>query len=414
MHFLSALLIALLYSFACLSWGAFLVPFLLKDEEQHPFVMAGSYFLLGQAVIAALLQLLALAASYTEIYIIVLLILGSIPGAKAAAYTLYQVINASLSLFKSWFYESLEWKALIFLSLVLIGFFALATLSPPQPRGDALAYYLAFPKLVAATGTHDFLEGYTVFSTVTMQGEYHFAALMTLHSYTAAKLIVLPVTIAGCWMLAAIGKMTGLQRRGLWVLIACIFTSRAFTIVMWDGKVDLFGAALGLAAYYWAMQCTPPASTRRLALAGLFTGFAIIAKLTYASFLPITVMILIAWRLTVNQPRFAFLTWRKAAPLLIGLIFWMAIPGIPHVIRNMVLFEEPLAPVITFQEEYNTGLANLDWFSPQTTRKIIAFYPVSLVFGTYPGQGGNLSPFLLTLFPLVLLLPFPGIFFRAI
>ena len=52
---------------------------------------------------------------------------------------------------------------------------------------------------------------------------------------------------------------------------------------MIDGKVDIFAATLGIAALYWVVEATRDSvKLSPFNLVGLFTGFAIVAKVTYA------------------------------------------------------------------------------------------------------------------------------------
>ena len=85
--------------------------------------------------------------------------------------------------------------------------------------------------------------------------------------------------------------------------------------------------------------------------------------------------------------------------VLLGLIIAL----LPHLIKNGLLFNNPLAP-------FGTDLMNLlnqDWFGPATTRRVLLTYPLALTFGDYWGQLGNLSPLILGFLPLAIFLPRP-------
>lgn len=79
-----------------------------------------------------------------------------------------------------------------------------------------------------------------------------------------------------------------LGRRGAWYALIIVATSTTFTHYITDGKVDLFAAALGLGAFYWALRTAPGAEhPRALGLAGSLAGFATVARFPYlAAFLP--------------------------------------------------------------------------------------------------------------------------------
>ncbi len=78
-----------------------------------------------------------------------------------------------------------------------------------------------------------------------------------------------------------------------------LFTSTTFTYYVGDGKVDLFGAGLGLACCYWVLQAGRLADPRRcLLLAGAFAGLAVTAKISL-----LVVLAAGRWRLVVVARR---------------------------------------------------------------------------------------------------------------
>jgi hypothetical protein len=90
-----------------------------------------------------------------------------------------------------------------------------------------------------------------------------------------------------------------------------------------------------------------------------------------------------------------------AGGLQMGLAFTFAVG--PHLIKNGVLFDNPLAPFAGG----SLGWADQVWFTPETSRRIVLTYPLALTFGNYWAQYGNLSPLLLAFSPLALLLARP-------
>jgi hypothetical protein len=194
----------------------------------------------------------------------------------------------------------LPFKIIGFLVLLLVLLLGFVTLLPPTGGSDAEAFYLALPKLIAAT--HRLLPmpgGYEHFTQIGLQGEMHFAALMSVSNYHAAKLFVWPTSLAIGLMVMGLGKLVGLGRQGNYISIAILFTSTAFTNIIWDGKVDLFATAMGLSAYYWALQRTSvPGAVK---MAGLFTGLALVAKFSFIPTLLPGVMLLVFLQRNVNH-----------------------------------------------------------------------------------------------------------------
>src|SRR3972149_11829335 len=103
---------------------------------------------------------------------------------------------------------------------------------------------------------------------------------MTLADPVAAKLFIWIIACSACALLAAIGTLCGLGLRGKVALLVMTLTSSTFVLYVTDGKVDLFAAALGLAAYYCALaigRSANPQATARAA--GVAFGLACVAEI---------------------------------------------------------------------------------------------------------------------------------------
>ncbi len=397
----------LVYSLVCLSLGLRLthltIPSLDSKSSSNWLLIVCTAFLLGQATLGIVWQLLSIASFFREEVVIVACLLSFIAGVPLIRYV---VLNGALEVqraIKGWLQATIWWKFAIILIVAIVCVYFLHTFLPPQPRGDALAYYMAYPRLIADTGDIGAIpRGYESFAMVGIYGEMHFAVLMLFGNFINPDLFAWFTALAGTGMLIALGHRVGIAYRGSWLIVAALFTSSAFTIIIWDGKVDIFGMALGLAAYYWAFYLGEN-QRAALILGGLFTGFAIIAKISYAIFLPVTIAGIIFWQLyNTNEGKRLSVQFAVVA-IRVGLIlaFWGAIPAIPHVIKNTILFDAPLAPVIA---ENNEALIEQSWFTPETTNRILITYPFSLTFGSFWAQGGQISPLLLALLPLLFFL----------
>lgn len=395
------------YCIACLCAGAIVIHLLCARASTIKSCSAGaslaSALLLGQGILANLWLLVALGGWFKPLFILGLMTLTIVGGAIFIWPNIITFLRQLKSVWSDLRNESLAWQVVALLA-ILICMAWFTSLGRPL-MGDATAFYMALPKVVAAAHRLMPLPGYEAYTQIGLQGEMHYAALMALGGSDAAQLFAWPTIIAGTIMLLAIGSKVGLNRRGQWIVFTCVFTSSAVIYLSGDGKVDLFAAALGLAAYYWATQVGEHRRFLALALTGLFTGFAIVAKFSYIPVLLPGIVLLLVWKLfaySKDKARFGS-SLRSLGATLFQLGFWMLLAILPHLIKNYVLFDNAIAPFSTS----GLGWAEQTWFRPETTRRIVLTYPFALTFGQYWGQYGNLSPLVLAFLPLAIFLPKP-------
>ena len=276
---------------------------------------------------------------------------------------------------------------------------------PLTKYGDAAAFYLVLPKLLAANQKWSLLAGFEAFSTIGIHGELHYAALMALGSSWGAKLFNWPISISCAAGLAALGSKLGVGKRGQWLIIIMVFTSTAFAKLIGNGKVDIFAAAMGVAAIYWVFQEYNKSSGAEIILSGLFAGFAIIAKISYLTLIVPCMLLLITWQgyYSKNYEKSRLRYFNKSI-LLFGA--GMLIPILVHLLKNWVLFHEPFAPFFYFSENYfKADWTYQNWISFETIKKLILTYPFALCYGKYPFQTGTMSKLYLAFAPLILLIP---------
>ena len=368
-----------------------------------------STFLLGSGVLATLWSIvLSLHAFYVYIVFGIVITFALI----GCRFILKEKSGIRTTLSAYWQYLtslSLAWKGIICLTATIILQTAIVSLSPLQSNGDAAAYYMVLPKLFNETHTFSLLRGYETFMTIGIHGELHFASLMSLGSDWGAKLITWPIGIACAIILAEITKIVGASTRAQIITIAMVYTSTAYILLIGDGKTDLFGAAMGCAAFLWLIRNDIEFKSYRYLIVGLFTGFAIIAKISYLPVIIPCIFLFTIWNHFTEKEN-------KISSKLDGLsvlgrnIIWILIgltlPGIIHVIKNWLLFGEPFAPFFYIGNNlFPDRWVNQSWFSPEDIRKIILTYPLALIFGKYPMQYGNLSVLLLAFAPLLILIP---------
>ncbi|NIM39986.1 MAG: hypothetical protein GTN84_02305 [Hydrogenophaga sp.] len=289
----------------------------------------------------------------------------------------------------------LDWPMRGLAAVVVLFFLCLApaALTMP-PTGDAEAFYLAYALIMASSGVLEPMRGtYEAFSSIGLPAELHYAVLMRWQGTAAAKFLVWPVALAcGVFLSGIVGRCGGgLVAR--WVAWTILITSSSFTLYVFDGKVDLFGAAFALAALYWLLRDAPEDGRfRALAWAGLMAGSATVAKFSYVLTLGVAMLVLLAWQRRGHAlgDRYNGRALVRTASVLAA---WAALAWLPQWLKNGVLYGAPLAPFFGMGEV--GSWLNQVWHSPEVTREILLTYPYALVFGTYPMQGGGVSLLLL-------------------
>lgn len=406
-----SVVVSMLYCLACLGYG-WLVAFPFTRWDRHrtgreaaafQFAALGSAFLLGTAFYAAVLVVLGVAGFLVPAVLAVSLVPGL---AGFAVVTVkyrggWNTLVGSLTAFRG----QPCWIGVlaILLALMVLGFGFAAWSTPP--KGDAAAFYLVYPKIVAAAGALFPMPGtYMGFSEIGLSAEYHFAALMALADVSAAKLFIFPVAMALAALLAGLVRACGGGPIAIVLGCAMLFTSSTVHIYMFDGKVDLLATSFGLASAYWLVAAAgdDERGYKTFALSGLFAGLAIVAKFSFIPSLGATLLALLIWRVARREDVAGFGQFVRtllAAGSVMGLT--TLVGWLPQLLKNAVLFNAPLAPFIG--SSVTGGFLDQVWFSPETTLQIVLTYPLALVYGRYPMQGGGLSLLFLSFLPLLFL-----------
>lgn len=286
---------------------------------------------------------------------------------------------------------------------VVVLAFGLLAASFSIPGTDALAYYMAQPKLMAATGSYTLLPVYESFGVLPAIAEMPHAVMYlwggdTL-GFVAAKFSMWPVLLAVLALLWQSAKAVTATTESAWVFVAFGITSSAVTLVAWDGKTDLVGLMYFLAA----LLCMPGLLSSSLVrseifLFGFLAGCAVMAKLSYALILPFVLGIPLAgiWR---KEPRklWTIALIAGAAAVCAFMFGWW--------LKNGILFGDPLAPILRLREATPKFDVDQIWFNAEYTRWIVRTYPLAVTFGKYPMQHGGVSPMWLMLIPALLMKP---------
>lgn len=296
--------------------------------------------------------------------------------------------------------STLAWALAAAAVLLYIWYGMLAYTRPPF--GDADAFYMTYPKVIAATGTlRPMVFTYRDFSTIGLLGELHFAALMVIADPAAAKLFAWLAGGSCVLVLCDITRKLGGGGIAQALLAGTLLTSTTFTDYLSDGKTELFPALTALAVIRILLEISPKSAKFKTALAiGVLSAIAGYSKFSYIVCLFPTIVIFTLTRLGPWQNFYG----RNGARVwaFIGLCVAGAVLGlIPHLLKNALLFGNPFAPFFGSTQNWADQSG---WFSSADTAWIMLTYPIALVFGQYPLMGGNVSFIWLLTLPLIFFL----------
>jgi len=374
-------------------------------REISPINFIVTSFLLGSGILSNVWCLILSVSLFNWLSVGSVLIISIIFGINniwRIRNKLFKQLNGML---KDFSLEAISWKILIILALLMIILTGIRSFLPLSKYTDATAFYMVLPKLLASTHKWSLLGGYEAFSTIGLHGELHYSALMALGSSWGAKFFNWPISLSCAAILAALASKVGVGRRGQWLVIIMIFSSTAFTKLIGNGKVDIFAAAMGVAAIFWAFQeYNKPSSVEKF-LAGLFAGFAVIAKISYLPLILPCMLLLIIWQSYYSKKHVKYRLRGFTISILL-LCIGILVPILVHFLKNWVLFHEPFAPFFYLSENFIGGSwASQKWISNETIKKLIFTYPLALSYGKYPFQMGTMSKLYLAFCPLILLIP---------
>jgi hypothetical protein len=397
-HFFKIALPLFFVVFACIGGGVILLrPLKLKNllGQSAPFSVL---FFLGQGLLGSGLILLALAGLFNLTYVASIVFVFGCLGLchvflnRESLYSSWQSIGAD------WLRDNLLWKIVAIAVFLILA----AGISGVAGRidGDARAFYLALPKVIASSHRLVPLPAYETFTSVGLLAEIQLAVLFLLGMPGASARLFCWITgMAAATVLGHIAAYAGLGRRGQILSLAMFGTSSAVALFWGQGKTDLFAAGYGLCAVLFALSSwTSTARRYAIFVAGMLTAFALVAKLSYlVAFLP-CMAILLLWgelpKIIISFRDSEARTELLKICVVDALIFFAAVSIVflPHLTKNLVLFG-------SLGETYGSH----QYFSADTTKRIVLTYPLLLIFGNFWAQYGNLSPLLLAFFPLFFL-----------
>ena len=398
----------ILLSAACIGYGVVAMTSFYGGFAGLPiaFRLTAAYFF-GQGLIATLFVFLALFGVFTYHIVLAATLLGATLCILSIWQCRRQVLLAYAGASRTWLRASFSWRVIAVLAAALF-IYGFATMGRKLIEVDASAFYLAAAKLIAHTGKIGKLPGYEYFSWVIMTGELLYASLMLLGAPgTGARFYewinFLPALVALYW----VGRVSNLSVRASFLVVVMALTSSAAVGLWGGGKTDTFAVGPAVIGVWFALaswrsehrwSCT--------AMAGLFCGFAIAAKLSYLITLLPAVTLLINWDEAIAIIGDARALSRKsllqrAKQIALNSVWFFSFLTLalaPLLIKNLVVFHLPLGTTAV-------SLASSKWYSSWTVLRLILSYPIALTYGRYWAQGGTLSPLILAFFPLFFLIP---------
>jgi hypothetical protein len=391
----------IIYSACCLLLGlAALKQFLGNSTilQRHSAVsICSSAFILGQGLFATIWLILGLLSIFSKTNIWLFLVIGAALGCYFAGTLANNVVKQLYSAWLSVRELRRIWYPFLFLTSYLVLIYGVKSLTNLRLWEDGEAFYFVLPKIMANAEQLIVQRNYSSFTQIGLSGEMHYAALMSLSGELSARFFVWITALAITLVILAVCSEIGVKTLGKTFAVALLFTSTTFTLWLYGGKVEIFSTAFGVAAFFWAISITKESKLSEIAVVGIYTGLAIISKISYIPTLIPGILFVIGWNsLYAGQPTAAPERINKIAILRIVTVFsiFSFLPIVPNIIKNMVLFNEPLAPFLLFHSKA-TNLMTQSWYTKENTRYILLTYPIALTFGKYPMIGGNISPLIL-------------------
>ncbi len=398
--------ICLIYTISCLTTGLLLLPVVgvarSAWRNHSAWAITATALMLGQCLFVIAWTGLGLMGYFVRVPITVLL-------ALILSIGIIFVRRDMAALFKRLFGQITNHylalppqikfvEILVILVVVLLGVFN-ASLPVRFGAGDGIFFYMVLPKLMAASGRLIPVIGYEHTHSISgLFGEMHHSVLLALGNEQAVLLFVWVTTLAMLALLVSLCGSLGVGNVGKVVAMVMMLSSTSVSFYIIDGKVDIFGASLGIAALYWIVEFKRYSiNGSSLYLVGILTGFAVVAKATYAIAVALPIFIILLWE--IRKSRYPIRVW-------IGFILVTILPLLTLVVKNSVLFQEPFAPFVFLNEQIGDKYNSQGyWNSLDVARNILLTYPFALVYGDHVFQYGNLSGLYLAFAPLILFVP---------
>jgi hypothetical protein len=393
----------LLLCAACVGYGALVLIALRRNTEQLPlWLRAVVAYFLGQGLLAVAFTFAAIWGRFATNLILAFLAVG----AAICVYATWRIWkNFAFAVgpaIRLWWATVWYWKIIDALTIVLFLYGVTAIGAPVT--GDAVAFYLPIAKVAAYTGQLAPLRGYESLSGWGLTAEMLISSLMTLGVPGVAARIYSWVNYAPTLVaLYAVARMCALSRREAFLSVVMAVTSSAAIVLWGSGKTDLFAVGPALIATVFALASWKDYSRKAaIVIAGVFCGFASIAKFSYIPVLVPSLLLLVVWQDVLSTGSLLQIrNWSairspstQIASATLIFLFGFTLGFFPLIAQNIILLHKAFGP--------NPGSSA--WFQTATTLRLLLSYPIALTYGRYWAQFGTLSPLILAFLPLLLLM----------
>jgi hypothetical protein len=382
--------IAVLFSFCCISLGAFLIWHFVKNEAaSEPLTFSAgaaifcTAFLAGHALFSIIFILLGALHLFTLGFLFPLMLIGFIIGLPFARKMLALFPTPkNLELFEA--YKRNDYKLMFIFAIAIVVFSLLYSSS--RLSYDAVAFYFSDEKITALTNHIQFFQD-NYFVASSFQTGISYAALIKFAGEQAARIYTWINGLVVIVFSLAIAEKVGLSKQARLIVLILLITSSAFLDLTGDGKVDIISTAAAMAAVYWA-ACNADKRLKSISiLTGLLAGLAIASR-PYNAFLVCAFIGIYYVSKTYSNKSFKPISLIKPA-LWIGLGISCLV--ISHLVMNWIILGDPLAMIKNLQA-YNSP-DKWHWTIPPSYLWIIRLlYPVSVTFINIPQSDGNISP----------------------
>ena len=254
-----------------------------------------------------------------------------------------------------------------------------------RPVSDALAYYLVQPKLIALTHQLTSANQFEAFLQSSALIELNNAAVFTFSGEIGMRTYTF---ISGVLLFRVVWEICRhfmFGQHATRITLFFLATSTFLMNTLADGKTDNVSSFWFMAAFLVLAAGLKDRNRRLIVLFGVLLGFSILSKISFIVLIPALTYYFLA---KLNQK-----TTKNIASGFFFALIGLLLPIASHLLKNQVVFSASLAPFFSQTGEQSTQLLSQEWFSSENTAWIVATYPLALLFGQYPMQYGNLTPF---------------------
>lgn len=289
------------------------------------------------------------------------------------------------------------WWILGIIALILLAWKVI--LSSLPFFGDASAFYMVLPKVIAYSKGMVSLQGWEKIIQLGVAPAMHSAAAMLLFGEKTVAFFLFSLFIGALGLSIEIGRLVGLSYRGLLLLAAMMLASSAVYYPALGGNIGYFSIFPSISAVYWCFHIANY-KYRSAAICGILLGGGIYAKLSTAPTLVVIVMAMIFWSWFRNNAvtRKNVLVLSK---ILVFVIFISFFAYFPNLIMNGLMYQKPFLPFYPYSDILsNQGQCR----SHYDMIGLILSYPFALTWGFYALQFGRISPAVIALYPSFLII----------